>query len=401
MNKERAYTVCAGWENDTPIGTLYALEQRGKEIQSFAYQPEWLANHGDIYLDPELLPYPGRQYAATGTFRFLADAAPDRWGRQLLDRKEVLAAKAEARAVRKLTDTDYLVGVADIGRTGGLRMKGGQGFLAAGALEIPPMAKLRTLQAAVDKIEDRDRPLEAKWLNQLLNPGSSLGGARPKANVLSPEKELWIAKFPSKNDQYHLENWEELTSRLAQACGICVPETRLQTLAGRSVFLSKRFDRQGAARKHFASAMTMLQKQDGEAASFLDLAAFLSAKSISPDKDLHELWRRLAFSVAVANTDCHLRNHGFLLESKGWRLAPMYDVNPTPYGRNLALAITKEDNTRSFDLVIATAPYYGITHPQEEIEKMATVLREQFKQLAEACLIPREERLVLQTTFGI
>ncbi len=401
MKLEKDYSVCAGWNGDRRIGTLYVMEQRGKEIQSFAYDPAWLEQYSHVCLDPDILPYPGRQYAPDNTFRFLGDASPDRWGRKLMNRREAISARLEARPARQLTDTDYLIGVSDLGRTGGIRISDGTAYLAADSLDIPPMAQLRMLQDAASNFENSGDPLEERWLNQLIYPGSSLGGARPKANVMDENKELWIAKFPSQNDELHAENWEQFTNELAKACGLRVPETRLHTFSGKSTFLSKRFDRNQNHRIHFASAMTMLQKNDGDNASFLDIASFISANGANPEADLYELWKRIAFSVAVSNTDCHLRNHGFLLDDTGWHLSPLYDVNPAPYGQTMAIAITKDDNTKRFDLVAETAPYYGVANPQAEIDSIKTIIREQYSQLADKCLISKNEQRLMKPAFGL
>lgn len=222
-------------------------------------------------------------------------------------------------------------------------------------MAAPPWATLRTLEEASRQFEKEENILEEKWLNQLLKPGSSLGGARPKASVQAPDGELWIAKFPSRKDEYDIGAWEKVAHDLANICGLNVPESRFEIFSKLGgTFLVKRFDRAGKRRIHFASAMTMLGKEDGACAEdgsgYLDIASFLKANSAMPEVDLRELWRRIVFNMAISNTDDHLRNHGFLLTQKGWRLSPLYDVNPVPYGDMLALNVDEINNDISLNL---------------------------------------------------
>ena len=217
--------------------------------------------------------------------------------------------------------------------------------------------------------------MEEKWLRELLAPGSSLGGARPKATVQAADGSLWIAKFPSKHDEYNSGAWEKVVHDLARMSGLNVPESKLETFSKTgSTFLVKRFDRIGKQRVHFSSAMTLLGKTDGASAadgsSYLDLAAFIRANGASPKQDLEELWKRIVFSMAVSNTDDHLRNHGFLLTNAGWRLAPLFDVNPVPSGDSLSLNVSEYDNTIDLSLALEVAEYFGLTN--RDAEKAAT-----------------------------
>ncbi|MCD8123720.1 MAG: type II toxin-antitoxin system HipA family toxin [Lachnospiraceae bacterium] len=360
-----------------PMGTLYAAAGKGKITYSFAYEKEWLQMSEIHYvLDPELSFFSGRQYAAgeKRMFGIFSDSCPDRWGRLLMDRREVLRARKEERKPRKLMEVDYLLGVYDESRMGAMRFAVNPNgpFLASDQeLAAPPWTTLRQLETASLAFEQDEGGLSEKWLEQLLAPGSSLGGARPKASVQDSEGNLWIAKFPSRHDTYDSGRWEMVVHDLAEKCGLCVPEAKLEQFSEvGSTFLVKRFDREGKRRIHFASSMTLLGKKDGDAAAegvgYLDLAAFIKANGACPKEDLREMWRRIVFSIAVSNTDDHLRNHGFLLDDAGWRLSPLYDVNPCVYGDTLSLNISEEDNSMDYELVISTAPYYGISHGEAE-----------------------------------
>lgn len=274
----------------------------------------------------------------------------------------------EKRKPRKLYDSDYLLGVYDETRMGGLRFKtdlNGTFLSDDKDSAVPPWANLRTLEEASRKFESDDNSLAEKWLNQLIRPGSSLGGARPKATVVDTKGELWIAKFPSKNDDNDTGAWEKVVHDLAALCNLHVSEAKLEKFSKLgSTFLIKRFDRAGKKRIHFASAMTLLGKTDGASAadgsSYLDIAGFIKANGARPKEDLLELWKRIVFNMAVSNTDDHLRNHAFLLSDEGWILSPLYDVNPVPYGDELSLNVNENDNRISTDLAIEAAPRFGI-----------------------------------------
>ena len=263
-----------------------------------------------------------------------------------------------------------LLGVFDDARMGALRFSKEQNgaFLSSEKdLATPPWVSLSKLETASLAFENDESGLEEKWLNQLLAPGSSLGGARPKATVSAQDGSLWIAKFPSKHDEWNAGAWEKTASDLALLCGLNVPESKLESFSKTgSTFLVKRFDRNGSKRVHFASAMTMLGKTDGEEAGYLDIASFLKSNGSNPKADLLELWKRMAFSMLITNSDDHLRNHGFLLTKTGWRLSPMYDVNPTPYGETLSLLVDENDNSISKELLISVADYYAITKVSAE-----------------------------------
>ena len=358
-------------QNPTLMGILYVNSLKGEESYSFEYDREWLKKTSlKITLDPELMPYSGRQYPfGKAIFGLFSDSSPDRWGRVLMNKRERILAGKEGRKPAKLYDSDYLLGVYDETRLGGIRFKtepNGAFLSDDKETAAPPWTSLRTLEEASRNFENDDTALSEKWLNQLIRPGSSLGGARPKATVIDPKEQLWIAKFPSKNDENDTGAWEMVTHDLAKLCGLHVPEAKLEKFSNLgSTYLVKRFDRSLSKRIHFASAMTLLGKTDGASAadgtSYLDIAAFIKSYGAQPKQDLIELWKRIVFNMAVSNTDDHLRNHAFIFAENGWRLSPLYDVNPVPYGDELSLNVDEEDNSINIDLAIQTAARFGIS----------------------------------------
>jgi len=372
-NNQKKIYVYDDFSKDTPsiLGYLYIDQIRAGETYSFEYSDEWLASGAVHYhLDPELESFAGRQYPkGQNIFGMFADASPDRWGRMLLMKKERLCASLEGRKPRKLNSSDFLLGVYDKARMGGLRFKldAGGDFLSGDMDQsIPPWANLRSLEEASRKFESDDSVKTDKWINQLLCPGSSLGGARPKATIVDTNGDLWIAKFPSRNDENNTGAWEKVASDLARLCGLNVPESKLETFSKLgSTFLVKLFDREKERRIHFASAMTLLGKTDGASAadgsSYLDIVKFINAYGGHPKRDLEELWKRIVFSMAISNTDDHLRNHAFVFKNKSWELSPMYDVNPVPYGDELSLNVNESDNRISIDLAKDVCQSFGIT----------------------------------------
>lgn len=374
--KQKKILVYDSFSEVEPIllGSLYVDEIRGSETYSFEYDDKWVSKtHLTMALDPDLLPYGGRQFpTGQNIFGVFADASPDRWGRVLMMKRERIFAEKESRKPRKLLNSDYLLGVYDETRMGGLRFKlDAEGEFLSDDKETaaPPWASLRTLEEASRQYEKDDNPLNEKWLNQLLRPGSSLGGARPKATVVDTDGSLWIAKFPSKHDENNTGAWEKVVSDLARMCSLNVPESRLETFSPMgSTFLVKRFDRAGSRRIHFASAMTLLGKSDGASAqdgtSYLDIADFIKSNGSNPKNDLRELWKRIVFNMAVSNTDDHLRNHAFILTKTGWALSPLYDVNPVNYGNELSLNVGEYDNSISIPLAIECARDFNLTVAQ-------------------------------------
>jgi serine/threonine-protein kinase HipA len=412
--EEKTIYVYDDFSEDEPVllGKLYVKVIKGGETYSFEYDIDWLIkNKLSISLDPELQPFGGRQFPlGKSIFGIFADASPDRWGRVLMNRRERLLAEQERRKPRKLYDSDYLLGVYDETRMGGIRFKlDKEGVFLSDDQETaaPPWTSLRTLEEASRNFENDESGITEKWLNQLIKPGSSLGGARPKATVVDTQGQLWIAKFPSKNDESDTGAWEKTVHDLARMCGLNVPESKLEKFSKLgSTFLVRRFDRDGKKRIHFASAMTLLGKTDGASAadgtSYLDIVAFIKANGANPKADLLELWKRIVFNMLVTNTDDHLRNHAFMLSKNGWVLSPLYDVNPVPYGDELALLVDDEDNSISIDLAIGTAYRFGISAEEAKkiAESMCFIVRENWEKLAKKYGLSRGQIEYMRPAFG-
>ncbi len=349
------------------VGTLH----HARGVLRFAYTPHWLAHPLRFCLDPELTLDAGHFYpdAALGNFRVFDDSAPDRWGQTLMKRREAMEAKAEGRAPRTLFAWDYFLGVQDLTRQGALRVRalGEQAFLADHPLPAPPVAQLRELESVARALSGKrldDLDALSRWLAVLVAPGASLGGARPKANFTDEAGDLWIAKFPAKDDERDIAAWEALAHALAAQAGITVPPAKLLAL-GRDhhTFCVRRFDRAAGKRVFYASAMALLRKDASEGASYLDLAEFIRQQGAAGcvQADLAQLFRRVVFNIAIGNRDDHLRNHGFLLTATGWRLAPAFDMNPSIDKAEHVLNIDEASNAPSLAHALATAPWYGLS----------------------------------------
>lgn len=396
------------------VGTLTASPSRGKEVFAFEYEQSWLTGPYKFQIDPELLLFEGKFHPNAGVENFGAflDSSPDRWGRTLMLRREAQRAKLEGRKTNTLLPSDYLLGVFDKNRMGGLRFKIDGVFKDDDrAYAAPPWTTLRELETASLKLEEEgieDDPKFAEYLKLLFAPGSSLGGARPKASVLDPDGNLWIAKFPSKEDSRDVGGWEAVVYELAVKCGLNVPKAKVEKFANKHhTFLVKRFDRlAGEKRVHFSSAMTLLQHKDGDnhesGASYLELVDFIisSGAPSKVNRDLEELWRRIAFSVAVSNSDDHLRNHGFLLSDEGWELSPAYDINPNEMAVGLSLNISDDSNALDFDLVRSVAKDFRVDHKRAD-EIIAKIVNEvsQWERLAGRFGISRTERQRMEKAF--
>lgn len=414
LSSEKIIYVYADWcpYNNELIGKLYVSQIKGKEIFSFEYENKWLKQASNA-LDPDLLLYQGRQYVSAdkSIFGIFSDSCPDRWGRMLMKRREEIRARKAKEKPRKLLESDFLLGVHDEARMGGLRFSlNPDGPFEASDKELatPPWATLRQLETASIAFENDESGLTEKWLRQLLAPGSSLGGARPKANVLAPDGSLWIAKFPSKHDEWNSGGWEMVTHELAKLNRLNVPEAKLETFSkAGSTFLVKRFDREGRRRIHFSSAMTLLGKKDGESgddgSSYLDIASFIRANGENPKEDLLELWKRIVFGMAVSNTDDHLRNHGFILGQNGWRLSPMFDVNPNIYGDSLSLNVNKEESRIDYSLAIESATYFGINNDEATkiVKNISGVVLDNWKKLAQKYGMSRSAIQRMEPAFSL
>jgi serine/threonine-protein kinase HipA len=394
------------------VGVLFHAWAHGGPVFSFSYHHDWLHRTDAFEIDPDLSlhgaeSYPGR---TGGVFRIFLDSAPDRWGRLLLDRREVLRARVEKRSVRTLNEWDYLLGVHDSCRMGALRFRQDANFLDNDPhLAVPPITALRELEAASLALESPhadEHPEFRKWLTALLVPGSSLGGARPKASYTDPDETLWIAKFPSCEDRRDIGAWEMVVHRLALDAGLQVPEARLLALGERyHTFACRRFDRcADGRRRFFVSAMTLLDRQDGDKASYLELAEFLSTRgsAIHKQEDLRELWTRIVFNLLVSNRDDHLRNHGFILAGDGWRLAPAYDLNPNPDKAHHQLAIDTNDPTPDVNLALATAEFYGLRlrDARDILQRVKTAVG-RWRAIAAELRLPRSEIELLASAFAL
>jgi serine/threonine-protein kinase HipA len=376
----RAVEVWADWQDldgARRMGMLHSVPARGKEVFSFEYDPSWLAAGHAQRLDPALRLLRGRQYLAEGreNFGIFLDSSPDRWGRVLMQRREALLARTAKRPERRLTELDYLLGVFDGHRMGALRFRfpGGPFLDDRTDLASPPWTSLRELERASLLLEGQHaerNPAYDQWLRLLIAPGRSLGGARPKASVVDQKGQLWIAKFPSSHDQDDIGAWESVVNVLAERAAVRTTEARLQRFGSRHhSFLSRRFDRGIAGtRVHFASAMTLLERMDGEGgASYLDLAQIVIQQGSQAASDLEQLWRRIVFFMCVSNVDDHLRNHGFLLTNAGWSLAPAYDMNPVATGDGLTLNVSETDNAQDLALARDVAKHFRVKPARGEV----------------------------------
>lgn len=360
-------------DGPTLVGELGYESLRGSDSYSFKFDNEWLNRFGNLFLSADINNYPGQQYTQPDRdiFGCFSDALPDRWGRLLLNRREQILAREEKRPVRKLSSFDYLMGIDDFSRMGGLRFKeeiNGDFINSETTLRIPPLADVRSLAAAsmeVEKSEKQNQLPEMRWIQHLVHPGTSLGGARPKAGVMDSDGILYIAKFPSRNDDYDVALWEHHSHLLAKAAGVNAASTStIQAGEKYHALLSKRFDRlPDGRRKHFASALTLSGLTDGcDAKSgngYLDIVDFILLNCRDVNENLRQLYRRVAFNIAIGNSDDHFRNHGFLLTPRGWTLSPAYDMNPT-LNEYQALLINSNTNQADLDVLLDSSDEYMI-----------------------------------------
>lgn len=349
------------------VGRLWTRTRRGRESASFEYDPSWLERPDRFSLEPALTLGPGPFHASPKKplFGAIGDSAPDRWGRVLMRRAERRRADRAGETARTLREIDYLLGVDDEARPGALRFRVEESwpFLAEQEItRIPPLIELPRLLSAAERVvsgSDSDEDLRL-----LLAPGSSLGGARPKASVRDRDGHLAFAKFPREDDEANTVLWEALALTLAAKGGIPVSQWRLETAGKKPVLLLRRFDRAGSIRIPFLSALSMLDATDHESRSYLEIVDALRQQGAAAKDDMRALWRRVVFNVLISNTDDHLRNHGFLYAgSDGWRLAPAYDLNPVPAEirpRYLTTAINADETTASLDLALSVAEYFGL-----------------------------------------
>ena len=414
INKTDIY-VYAHWEAfkiPQLMGILSAHQAKGRKAFSFSYDKQWLKLGQQHLIDPDLHFFSGQQFANNKeNFGVFLDSMPDTWGRTLMKRREAQLAKINSEKAKTLYDIDYLLGVYDETRMGAIRFKldpDGEFLDNDLAKATPPWSTVRELQQAVVHYEnDTDNEAMNKWLQVLIAPGSSLGGARPKANIMDEHQHPWIAKFPSKNDIIDKALWEFLAYRLAINAGIQMAECKIENLSGLySTFFTKRFDRNGTERIHFASAMTMTGNNEetikSQPASYLDLVEFIQNYGTNIDKNLNQLWRRIIFNIAISNTDDHLRNHGFILTKDGWTLSPAYDLNPSIDKDGLALNIDMDDNSLNFELAKSVGEYFRLTEiDMDQIIQDVLNSVKQWREIATKIGISRSEQELMSYAFNV
>jgi len=371
------------------LGYLNFTQQKGKEYSNFEFSQEWIASEFPFILSPDIQNVSGVQYPnGKLLFSSFSDSCPDCWGRTLIKRRLL------QRGIKNTFEEDFLLGVEDKTRVGAIRFKlSDEGsFLSNEGLAVPPFENLRKLEAYSKDYEDKG--MESKWFQNLVNPGSSLGGARPKATIKDEKGCLWMAKFPSRKDIYNTGAWEYAALKAAEKAGINIPEAKIFKSSEFHTYLSKRFDRTNQNKRiHYCSAMTLTGHQDGDDASFLDLVLAIENYSVNPEEDLKELYKRLIFSALINNTDNHLRNHGFLLSEKGWRLSPAFDMNISLDNTFSALSFDgNENNFRNIDAIKESTEYYRITKSEhEKILSSCTIAVSQIPQIAKAVGIAENE----------
>ena len=395
------------------VGELGYESLRGSDSYSFRFADSWMKKYNAINLSEDINNYPGIQYTQPNKdiFGCFADALPDRWGRTLLLRREQILAQDENRPIRRLSSFDFLTGIDDFSRMGGFRFKetpDGEFINADNSLRIPPLTDLRELIAAskeIEKSEYVNELPEKRWIAQLVQPGSSLGGARPKANVVDTDRSICVAKFPSLKDDYDVGLWEHFCHLLAKNAGINAAETKvIATNDKHHTLLSRRFDRTDAGERiHFASAMTLLGLNDGDNATtghgYVDIVDFILSGCTDVDANLRELFRRVAFNICVGNSDDHFRNHGFLLTAKGWVLSPAYDMNPT-LNDHQSLLINSNTNKSDLSILLDSCDEYMLTHTiaKEIIDKVVAAVKD-WHALANRLGITKREMTLFEGVF--
>jgi serine/threonine-protein kinase HipA len=390
------------------MGNLHAQQSGTGEIFSFEYDESWLIRAEAFAFDPDLALVTGHQYpvADRENFGIFLDSSPDRWGRVLMQRRENSLARQDDRRPRTLTEWDFLLGVHDETRLGALRFREPNGSFIDSNMQLaaPPITSLRELQAASlqfeQHINEEDHPEYEKWLTQLFAPGTSLGGARPKASVRDEAGSLCMAKFPSRQDTRDVGGWELVANRLAIKAGIAVPDARPLRLQGSpyTTFLVKRFDRTAdGGRLAYVSAMTLTQHKDGETgASYLELVDLLQSRGSNSAADCEQLFRRVLFNVLIHNTDDHLRNHGFLIDEQGIKLSPAFDINPSTDRTELSLAINEVETTCDVDIAMGAHRNYGITlqQAQQALQEVQAAVAEWRKEAIKLGITKTEQNLM-------
>jgi serine/threonine-protein kinase HipA len=406
------YAHWLGMHEPKMIGILSAHQGKGRKSFSFKYDKNWLNSKEQFLLDPDINWFSGAQFPnGKENFGVFMDSMPDTWGKTLMKRKAVQLAQEKQIKTPNLYDIDFLLGVYDENRMGALRFKLSpqRDFLDnSHDYPTPPWSSIRELQHGASLVEsDKNNNEVNKWLAILMAPGSSLGGARPKANILDETKHPWIAKFPSKNDTIDKAKWEYLAYKLAKLAGIEMAKSKIENISGNySTFFTKRFDRLNGERIHFSSAMTMTGNNEDtirdNTASYLELAEFIQFAGSNIKNDLHQLWKRIIFNIAISNTDDHLRNHGFILEKNGWRLSPAYDINPSIDKNELSLNIDTHNNALDYELAKSVGEYFQLENNEmdciiNEVKKAVS----KWKEIAQQIGISRNEQELMKSAFNI
>lgn len=395
------------------VGELGYESLRGSDSYAFKFDKDWLRLYGNLFLSADINNYQGQQYTHPDRdiFGCFSDALPDRWGRLLLNRREQILAFEEKRPIRRLSSFDYLIGIDDFSRMGGFRFKetrNGEFINCDKTLRIPPLTDIRALVSAsmeIEKSEEQNQLPEKKWLLQLVHPGTSLGGARPKAGVIDNDGRLCVTKFPSRNDDYDVAIWEHHSHLLAKEAGVVAAETSVIETGGKHhALLSKRFDRTvDGRRRHFASTMTLLGLTDGANAQtgngYLDIVDFILQNCCDVENNLRQLYRRVAFNIAIGNTDDHFRNHGFLLTPRGWTLAPAYDLNPT-LNEYQSLLINSQTNRADLCVLLNSSEEYMIGKEEAgRIIREVTEAVKKWKTYAKRLGISKREMEIFEQTY--
>ncbi len=404
------YAHWLGMPEPVLIGVLSAHQGKGRKSFSFEYDEHWLKGKELRLLDPDIGFFSGLQFPdKKENFGVFLDSMPDTWGKNLMKRKVALQASEDGKIAPLLHDIDFLLGVSDTCRMGALRYKldpFGPFLSDDWNSPVPPWTSVGELQRIAGLVEsDKSTKNLNKWLVLLMAPGSSLGGARPKANILDKNGHPWIAKFPSRNDRIDKAKWEYLAYRLALSAGIHMAESRIEKVSGTfHTFFTKRFDRQAGERIHFASAMTLTGNNEDtirdNPAGYLDIALFIQNHSGNPKNDLHELWKRIIFNIAISNTDDHLRNHGFIIDQGNWRLSPAFDLNPSIDKEELSLTIDETSGVLDFAIAIRVSEYFRLN--KNEAEAILSTVRKsvsQWEKIAGQTGISRNEIETMRSAF--
>ena len=406
MERLQVYADFDWLDGPVLVGTLSHEMLRGTPSYGFSFDTEWLRTYRAIQLSGDLMNFSGDQYKSGEIFGCFGDAMPDRWGKRLIDKRERIKAEQEKRIPRTFTDYDYLTQLDDFSRMGAFRFKHDDAFVGTSnnEMRVPPLTSLREfvfMAHEYERNEQSGQPMREEWLDNLFRQGSSLGGARPKANVMDENGHLCIAKIPSVSDDYDIALWEHFAHVMAKKVGINAAETRLLKLDGVKyhTLLSHRFDRtDNGRRKHFASALTLANLKDGDNAStghgYLDIVDIIIGPTgiADPGKMLKELYRRVAFNICIGNHDDHFRNHGFLLGKKGWQLSPTYDLNPTNMTTQ-SLLISSNTNESSLEILLDACEEYMID--KKEAEAIIRVVKHglmNWRIIANQCQIPKSEQ---------